>query len=72
MLCPKCRREDIDNDMEIRGQQWYCEKHKLYIDFPVIPPTYDQLKHQIEILETENAHLNELLDHYCPDRYMKD
>ena len=50
--------------MEIRGTQWYCPEHFLYIDFPTKPATYEELKHQKEILERENAHLKEILDHY--------
>ena len=64
MLCPKCHKEGKNKIMEIRGTQWYCPEHFLYIDFPTKPATYEELKHQKEILERENAHLKEILDHY--------
>ena len=63
MLCPKCRREELDNEMEIRGTQWYCKRHHLYVDFPITPPSYDELLKQVEFLKNENKELNRAVAH---------
>ena len=63
--------------MEPRGDQWYCPIHKIYLDSSRTPTPEEyvkiiadkdeliaKLKHQNQVLNTENAHLNELVNYF--------
>lgn len=59
VLCPKCRREDKDSEMEIQGTKWYCPTHKLYVDFPIREPSPGEYK---KLLASKDEYITELED----------